>query len=522
VSARPPRRLVVYEPFRSIFYAPQFVALYDDVADLPADAFTRVWSTDPGAYLWVHRAFDLTAACVGGAPPARTVTAYARTLGVETLRAALARHLDDFKGLALAAHLAAGRDCRLTMPWTVQLPWAIPATAYSIEGDGVARLSGFVAGAVEIATADRRLTLVIGDSADASGANDRAPRIRASPVVHRAGCEIRLQPHAFHLPGIEDAAPILAAGIDYQVAHRGDVEEALAVVERFHAESFADMRDFLHVIALKPLRAGGFTNLTHSDLPGAFIAGMIANPWELADTFIHEMAHGRLFALEDGGTFFDETACDPLTDDRYYSPWRDDPRPLRGVLHGVYVYVPVCVYWQRVLASGVTTGDMAAYALDRVLRIQAQLELALAELDAHAVANARGRELLACLRAELNAIRDASTAASRPDDAPALVCEVDRELLCRWPLGGQSLATPDDPSFELHLPAGAAEKFSAEIADIPADKWVSWRRHRVEAGEVVALPGFRLPLAVRPHGSKQVDGVMFTTGEELLRADLAR
>jgi membrane-bound lytic murein transglycosylase D len=48
------------------------------------------------------------------------------------------------------------------------------------------------------------------------------------------------------------------------------------------------------------------------------------------------------------------------------------------------------------------------------------------------------------------------------------------------------LATPDDPSFELHLPAGTGEKFSAEIADIPADKWVSWRRHRVESGETLA------------------------------------
>ena len=47
------------------------------------------------------------------------------------------------------------------------------------------------------------------------------------------------------------------------------------------------------------------------------------------------------------------------------------------------------------------------------------------------------------------------------------------------------LATPDDPSFELHLPVGTAEKFSAEIADIPADKWVSWRRHRVETGETL-------------------------------------
>jgi len=47
------------------------------------------------------------------------------------------------------------------------------------------------------------------------------------------------------------------------------------------------------------------------------------------------------------------------------------------------------------------------------------------------------------------------------------------------------MATPDDPLFELRLPAGSATKFSAEIADIPAEKWVSWRRHRVEPGETL-------------------------------------
>jgi len=47
------------------------------------------------------------------------------------------------------------------------------------------------------------------------------------------------------------------------------------------------------------------------------------------------------------------------------------------------------------------------------------------------------------------------------------------------------MATPDDPEFVLHLPKGSASTFSAEIADIPADKWVSWRRHRVEEGETL-------------------------------------
>jgi membrane-bound lytic murein transglycosylase D len=47
------------------------------------------------------------------------------------------------------------------------------------------------------------------------------------------------------------------------------------------------------------------------------------------------------------------------------------------------------------------------------------------------------------------------------------------------------MATPDDPSFELHLPARTAERFSAEIAAIPPEKWVSWRRHRVSAGDTL-------------------------------------
>ena len=47
------------------------------------------------------------------------------------------------------------------------------------------------------------------------------------------------------------------------------------------------------------------------------------------------------------------------------------------------------------------------------------------------------------------------------------------------------MATPDDPAFELRLPQGTGEKFTAEIAAIPPDKRVSWRRHRVEPGETL-------------------------------------
>jgi membrane-bound lytic murein transglycosylase D len=48
------------------------------------------------------------------------------------------------------------------------------------------------------------------------------------------------------------------------------------------------------------------------------------------------------------------------------------------------------------------------------------------------------------------------------------------------------LVTPADPDFVLHIPEGTAERFFAEIADIPPEKWVSWRRHKVEEGETLS------------------------------------
>ena len=53
------------------------------------------------------------------------------------------------------------------------------------------------------------------------------------------------------------------------------------------------------------------------------------------------------------------------------------------------------------------------------------------------------------------------------------------------------LVTPNDPGYELRLPQGTAERFSSEIAAIPADKWVSWRRHRVAAGDTLTALGKR-------------------------------
>jgi membrane-bound lytic murein transglycosylase D len=80
------------------------------------------------------------------------------------------------------------------------------------------------------------------------------------------------------------------------------------------------------------------------------------------------------------------------------------------------------------------------------------------------------------------------------------------------------LATPDDPAFELHLPPASAEKFSAEIADIPADKWVSWRRHRVAAGETLTsiAKKYRVTPKAIADANNLEHNIALNTGEKLI------
>jgi membrane-bound lytic murein transglycosylase D len=80
------------------------------------------------------------------------------------------------------------------------------------------------------------------------------------------------------------------------------------------------------------------------------------------------------------------------------------------------------------------------------------------------------------------------------------------------------MATPDDPSFELHLPQGTATRFSAEIADIPPDKWVSWRRHRVDAGETLTsiAKKYRVTAAAIADANNLERGAGLNAGEKLI------
>lgn len=86
------------------------------------------------------------------------------------------------------------------------------------------------------------------------------------------------------------------------------------------------------------------------------------------------------------------------------------------------------------------------------------------------------------------------------------------------------LVTPSDPDFVLRIPEGTAERFFAEIADIPPEKWVSWRRHKVEEGETlsaIARQYHVLPAEVADANSLPV-GSTLEEGQKLIIPAAAR
>ncbi|WP_158607818.1 HEXXH motif domain-containing protein [Nocardia panacis] len=66
-----------------------------------------------------------------------------------------------------------------------------------------------------------------------------------------------------------------------------------------------------------------------------------ADPCQLALTLIHEVQHTKLNLLLDR---VDLVEFDPGP--LFYAPWRDDPRPLPGLLHGIYAFFGVTDFWR--------------------------------------------------------------------------------------------------------------------------------------------------------------------------------
>ncbi len=88
---------------------------------------------------------------------------------------------------------------------------------------------------------------------------------------------------------------------------------------------------------------------------GSAIVAYGDDPATLAAALVHEFQHIQL-----GGLLHLAGISEDDPRERLYAPWRPDPRPIGGVLHGIYAFFGVASFW-RALAAAEPDHDLAAF-----------------------------------------------------------------------------------------------------------------------------------------------------------------
>ncbi|MEU9161791.1 HEXXH motif domain-containing protein [Streptomyces sp. NPDC048424] len=229
----------------------------------------------------------------------------------------------------------------------------------------------------------------------------------------------------YRAPGPAQPAPVRPARRLTPKGHkRWDTQwsGALTLLLRYDTVRAEETAQLLRSVV--PLSGGSRSNgATLPAAAGSVLARAQAPP-ALAATLVHEVQHGKLAALADVLTLHnaDRTA-------RHWAPWRGDPRPLEGLLHGAYAHLALAGYWQRAALYG-ARGAWAQHA-----RIRAQVAAVLPALLAHDRLTAAGREFTEAMAAaeramdELPPPGDQHTAARRAVDRERRAwCEAHPEL----------------------------------------------------------------------------------------------
>ncbi|WP_117208408.1 HEXXH motif domain-containing protein [Allorhizocola rhizosphaerae] len=295
----------------------------------------------------------------------------------------------DFRHLGavtMVACAAAGVDGEASAP--------IRDNQIAIPGLGVV-VAPPTADAARLVAGDGRLTVYAGDTVIHL---PHEPEVESSvwlPVRSLAGAAPR---HSIAL-SLDDLDP-------YRHGHHAPPAPRLAAAEvdlwrRLFAEAWQLLAEHLPERAaelaaglrtLVPLQQKDRHTSRSATIRHAFGVFGLTRPQSAADfavTLVHEFQHSKLSAILDLTSL-----SDPQDTRRYFAPWRTDPRPLAGLLQGVYAFVGVADTWRALRA----VDGMTELAEQRFAEARLQVDSGLAAIEQSGALTTAGGRLATRLR----------------------------------------------------------------------------------------------------------------------------
>ena len=203
------------------------------------------------------------------------------------------------------------------------------------------------------------------------------------------------------------------------------IGEAWDVLTLRHPEHARELAAGLRMLAPIDARLG----ILGASSPAAFggiVVSANGSAIELAEALVHEIQHSKLNAL---------LRLVPLADDggerRFYAPWRDDPRPLTALLHGVYAFTGGLAFWlaQRDLFTDAEARHAEFTFAFRRHQLRTAVDFLLANID---LLSRPGRRLLEALVGRLEHCEQTSVSGDLPGIVDATVSDHYAHWRLRW------------------------------------------------------------------------------------------
>lgn len=143
-------------------------------------------------------------------------------------------------------------------------------------------------------------------------------------------------------------------GDDLTVAGQELVKQAMEIVKKWRPALASEMLETCSAVQfIRDPMADPHKIVSFSDnsVPGALYVSIyqahgLIDPYDLADSLIHEHRHQKLYLLERYAPIVKPTSTQVV------SPWREDLRPPSGLFHAVFVFVELRRFWVHVRENG--------------------------------------------------------------------------------------------------------------------------------------------------------------------------
>ena len=194
------------------------------------------------------------------------------------------------------------------------------------------------------------------------------------------------------------------------------IDKAARLIRELCPEIYEELAANIRVIV--PLHAperNFSASSTYSHLPGLIGLSPNEDPLLQAEVLIHEFCHNKLYLLMEFDSLLDP---DVSREALYFSPWRKDPRHLRGILLGAHAFLNVARFLSLAVAKFKKSDDPEGKIRVKLFKLLFQVDSALRTLMGYSKFTDFGRQFAVAMQHELMRIYERA-----PAEVPTLVSE---------------------------------------------------------------------------------------------------